>query len=108
WWKDQEAKERAAAATEYDELPAARVWRFLIGDAPDERVTLDRAATEAVLGRGNTRGPTHAIPLRTRDGILPDDLADTYGFATGEEMLRAMVALPRRDEYARELAAQRM
>ncbi len=103
-WKEREREERRAAAAEYEQLPARRAWQFLRGREEGDVLTMDRRAVEALVGAEAAR----RLPLRSSGGILPDDLADMFGFATGEELVRAMLDLPGKDEWVRDTAAARM
>lgn len=107
WWKEQEAKERAAAATAYDELQPVRALQALRGE--DEiglEVPLDRAAVEAAIGR--EAAVRVALPLADENGALPDEVADAFGYATGEELLGAIARMPTREKFAADAAAQAM
>lgn len=105
WWRDQEAKERAAAATEYEELPARRALEFLRGRDPAAAlpVSLSREAVEAAVGAEAARG----IPM-SRDGVSPDELCDMFGYPTGVAMVKALASLPDKAEWVRATAAARM
>lgn len=107
WWKEQEAKERAAAATAYDELQPVRALQALKGE--DEiglEVPLDRAAVEAVIGR--EAAERVGLPLADENGALPDEVADAFGYRTGEQLLQALAELPTREQFAAAAATQAM
>lgn len=110
WWREEEKKLREEAGREYEALPARRAWLYLRGQAAAEdgsllkvgdALRLDRAAVEAILGPERAK----RLPLRNEGGLAPDDLAQLLGFATGEEMIRALDALPSKKEWVRARAA---
>jgi hypothetical protein len=109
WWKDQLAKERAAADTEYEQLPAFVALQWLRGKAAEsaDAVSLDRAEVEQLVGKeAAARFPQNL--LRNEGGALPDQVAGLFGYATGEDMVRDILALPERKQWTRELADARM
>jgi hypothetical protein len=109
WWKELETKERVAADAEYRQMPGYRVQQFLMGNDPDagSAIALDRAAVEDLVGKeAASRLPRRL--LRKSDGVMPDELAGLFDLPTGEQLVRAMLALPDRKTWVNETAAARM
>jgi GGDEF domain-containing protein len=97
WWTEQERELAKEAGKEFDALPAFRATKYLA------KAELDASAVAAAVA------PDAAKRFRTgKDGEHPDDVAELFGFATGQAMLEAVARLPARDVYAAEHAAERM
>lgn len=88
WWKDETAAKEKAALEEYDRLPA----------------NLARAALE----KGEIRAADGTLTAKLDVAASPDEVADIYGFETAAEMMAAINALPRREEWAAAQAKDRM
>lgn len=112
WWREELARHRAAAEEEYEELPARRVQRFLRGQSVHEGrltkdadvVAMDRAAVEAAVGPENAK----RFITAKAGAVKPDEIADLYGYATGAEMLQAVVDLPSKSDWVKGTAEARM
>lgn len=107
WWKEAEGKERDQAAEDYEVLPARKAQQMLRGKgefwgANTTAISLDKKAVEDAVGYGASRFVTK------KDGTHPDDVAELAGYATGRQMLQAISALPEKDAWVRDTAAQRM
>lgn len=116
WWKEEEAVLRDQVALEYEQQPARRAQLILRGKSVDEKgkerkaafiaepIKLDRTAvTQAVGEEGAKRFATVKV-----GGIHPDIIAPTADFATGPDMLRAILGLQEKESWVRETAAARM
>lgn len=129
WWKAEEKELYREALTEHDAMPASRALRYLKkgeleGVKNGLMGRLDKEAVATIMGgrrvevfRGE-RKVTLEIPealaklLRGRivkeGGEHPDGVAEMFGYATGRDMLEDVLALPEKETWARETAAQRM
>lgn len=106
WWKEEEKRLRAEAEREYRSIPARRAWDFLQGrvfDADGNPIDLDtgktflnRDAVRAILG--DEKAAKNRIPMR-RDGVEPGEIAPMFGFASGEDLVKAIVELPAQKEW---------
>lgn len=86
WWK-AEVKARAVEFGDaWEKLPAVQARKH----AEAAGVVFDRAAVDAALKGRKLKG----IRTVKEGGLKPDVLASLFNFATGEEMLKAIAALP--------------
>lgn len=106
WWKDGIRKAEKEAAVEYEELPARRAQLILQGDHSviKKPVLLDKARVDEVLGKKRAAG----IRTVKEGGVNPDTIAELAGYATGEAMLKDVVALQSKEVWVRETAESRM
>jgi hypothetical protein len=111
--KKMGAEFRAEAEAAYESLNARRASEYLrtgVARAEDgtpfehvERVRMPRAIVERMLGEDAVRFGRYLDAT----GQHPDEIAEMFGYATGEEMLRDMLALPSKEEYVKDLVAAR-
>lgn len=106
WWKAEEAKARADAEKGYDALTPVQAARFLTGNDELDPLYLDRKAVEAAIGAAAAEKA--GLALVDENGAMPDEVADTFGYATGEAMLKEVAAMPSREQYSAERAAEVM
>jgi hypothetical protein len=94
WWQEERKRTRTEAAEIVDAEPAQQALASLQEkDGP----RLSKPAVSAVYGgpevvRLLPRGITVA-----EGGIHPDDMADSFGFKSGKQLLDALLNAPRRD-----------
>lgn len=96
--KDARIEARAQVMTQ----PVYRAWQFFKGSEPDASAKLSRAVLDEMFG-GNVEDGTrdkYALldwkrltdqRMTSADGVHPDIFAGDFGFASGEEMVRALV-----------------
>jgi hypothetical protein len=111
--KKMGAEFRTEAEAAYESLNARRAGEYLrtgVAKAEDgtpfehvERVRMPRAIVERMLGEDAVRVGRYLDAT----GQHPDEIAEMFGYATGEEMLRDMLALPSKEEYVKDLVAAR-
>jgi hypothetical protein len=89
---------------EYEEIPAVKALNFLRGKTPAGVIALDREIVERVLGKDLAK----VIPFTSETGTNPDDVANLHGFATGEEMLRAIAEIPKKKDWIARETAKRL
>ena len=102
WWKSALAEEKKKAAEAYENLPARRAQQLLqgkpAGDFLGVKEPLNRAVVEAMVGEKNAKRFKTA-----KDGVHPDDVVamaeGLLGYATGKDMLEAVLKLPDKDVY---------
>ena len=94
FWKEELSKQKALANTAYELLPARVTERAL------SKMDLDRAAVERLVGKAAAK------KFRTiaEEGVLPDEAAVLNGYATGEEMLKAVLSLPEKKQWVADKA----
>lgn len=101
WWKEERAAVREEIANRYEETPAVRAMRVLSGrktvngielEPPLAGLKLDRAAVVAGWGDAylNRLGRTYA----KSGGVHPDEAAALLGYASGDDLLRALANAP--------------
>lgn len=105
WYREALAHERAGAEEDYERLPARRAQQFLRGDAAESamRVNLNRAAVEKAVGEEASR----RLPV-ANDGVMPDEVADFFGYPTGDAMLKELAQLPDKAAWSKSTAEARM
>lgn len=104
WWKEERKAHLRQALEDYEALPARVARAILDGESELNGmmpVTLQREAVEAAVGK------TRKV-RQEKDGAHPDAVAPFAGFATGKEMLEAVLALPEKLAWAEEQADARM
>ncbi|MCB9942989.1 MAG: hypothetical protein H6851_05135 [Geminicoccaceae bacterium] len=96
---------RAGIAAEVDQLPAYRAIAGLSKGIDDGQggvriIRLSRAAVEEDHSRDMVaRLAAKAVPpIVSSAGIHPDDAAPLFGYATGDDMMRAILDAPKRSE----------
>lgn len=94
FWKEELSKQKALANTAYELLPARVTERAL------SKMDLDRAAVERLLGKAAAK----KFRTITDEGVLPDEAAVLNGYATGEEMLKAVLSLPEKKQWVADKA----
>ena len=109
WWTAERAEEEAAAKKEHADLPAVRARRLIFnaelpaGGKMDLR--LNRA--EVVSAVGAERARSFHARMRA-DGMSPGEVAMMFGYASGKELLDAVLDVPERAEWAAREADRRM
>lgn len=102
WWKSALAEEKKKAAEAYENLPARRAQLLLqgkpAGDFLGIKEPLNKADVVAMVGE------QHAKKFKTsKDGVRPDDIVamaeGLLGYATGKEMLEAVLKVPEKDVW---------
>lgn len=104
-WKAEREKLLEEADAEYEALPARRAQVAL--STPDmdtgKPIRLDRRYVEEKLG-----AKAKSFRLTKKGGVHPDEVAEASGFATGEEMLRAVLALEEKKRWVEKRADARL
>ncbi len=101
WWKEERAKVRDEVAAKYEAMPAVRAKDVLSGkqsiggvalEAPLLGLKLDKGAIVANWGDVYLKrlGKTYAVS----GGVHPDEAAAMLGYASGDDLLRALANLP--------------
>lgn len=111
WWKEQHRAFREAAGEEYEGLTARKAQLLLKGEqavglAQGAPISLSREVVEGWLGPAKAKAFTLA-----KDGVHPDEVVEAYGelgYATGRELVEAIVALPSKEDFVDARADQRM
>lgn len=101
WWKEGRAKVQAEVSERYEATPAVRALRILSGrrsvngvEVPEDLrgLKLNREAVVAGYGEAYLKrlGRTYAA----KGGVSPDEAAAALGFASGDDLLRAVANAP--------------
>lgn len=106
WWKEQLKEERSKAKDDYEALPVRQAQQALQNRGDIKTGPLDRAKVVAAIGEAaaNKLGRQH-VKL---GGADPGPIAEFFGFKTVEEMLKALLDLKPKADWAEETAARRM
>jgi hypothetical protein len=106
WWKSELANVKEEVGKEYDELPAAKVFKILTETdtklSKAELVDLYGAEYLKRVPRGFQRAYTRG------EGVPIDVVAKENGFPTGDSLIEALIGLPNRKEYVNAEAERRM
>lgn len=102
WWKAGKAAAKKKAGEEFEALPARRASLLLQGKPSGDflgiKEPLNRAAVVGMVGEKDAK------KFKTsKDGLHPDELAEMHeyalGFATGKNLLQAVLKLPDKEEW---------
>jgi hypothetical protein len=109
---------RQQAEREFDDLPAARAMRFLrdgdvfgnpalkaLLEEAGGKLKLDRQAVVDAVGADVAEETFRGLTAKDAD-TMPDQVAEAFGFASGETMLKAIVGLPERGGWVQTRADQ--
>lgn len=102
WWKAAKKEAETEAAADYEKLPARRAQLILQGQGSETflglNVPLNKTVVEAMVGAKDAR----KFRL-SEDGVHPDEVVEMsegeLGYATGKDMLEAVVALPKQEDF---------
>lgn len=110
WWKDELRKQTKHFEAAYEELPARRAQKLLMGEAVDgvkgEPLVLQRARVERVIG--NLRVPGLKTSTDESEVTNADEVAALAGFPTSDVMIAALAGLRSKDRWVAEQAHARM
>jgi len=111
WWKDERAKVAEEVAAEFDATPVAQAFGRMTGKDSAERMSkqqlVDRYGADVLkrLPRGYTEGRGVAYAEGGQD---LDSLAEVMGFATADDMVQQLLAMPSRARHIAQQAEARM
>lgn len=111
WWKEERAKVAGEVAAEYDATPAAQAFARLTATEAGERLNraqlVERYGADILKrlprGYGEGRGSVY-----TEDGQDIDSLAEVLGYASVDNLVQALSAMPRRARFIAEESDRRM
>jgi hypothetical protein len=111
WWREELAKEREQAERDYDELRETKAWRYLRfselgGQRVDPPLRLNREEVERLVGREAAKRLTGVLVKRGGESL--QEIAEQFGYRTGQELLAAVLSHPTKDVWARNEAQKRM
>lgn len=101
-WKEEAASMHDDVSREVKSRPDLRAQYFLrtgkLLDAPEQqapmgRVRMSRAALKDMYGNDEAPGLLPKGTYSNTGGIHPDELADLFGYASGDKMVKALMSL---------------
>lgn len=104
WWKDELAKTADEVAAEFDAQPSAQAFQRMQDGERMSRAQLVERYGEDVL----KRLPKSKKAVYAKDGADIDSLAEVMGFQNADDMITALVKMPKRAEYVAAEADRRM
>lgn len=101
-WKDKIEEVTPRAEQDYENLSVTRLYAWMDDQAKAKtRVSFNVDKVVEAIGEDRAK----AIPT-SKDGALPDEVADMFEFATGKEMLEAMVSREPKSVWVRKRAEE--
>lgn len=122
-WREEASKIQLEVEKEFDARPDVRAYKLLrFGDPGDEPALAAIMGGDKKINRLSLMRDLKDVPPEVRDQILakligrvanegeviPADIARVLGYASTEEMMRAVLAAPRKVDFVKEQVAQRM
>jgi len=114
WWKEALDKKKEEVTAEAQQEPVYQAFEALTKgkefNGEEFPVKMDRQALVDMYGEEFVKGmPRGFGRMYAREGgVSPDDVAQHFGFSSGDEMLKRMMEAPRMKDYVRDEAARRM
>ncbi len=110
-WKEERAKVRQDVAAEVDALPAMRAIQAMsrgLDGGPALRLDVDALRGEYDAATIDALKRRAVPPVMAKGGMHPDLVAPLLGYASGADLVRAVLAMPPRTELIEQETNRRM